>query len=146
MDASLLALSTPFGLLAPDDPLMVRTTAEIERQLVHGGGVHRYALDVYFGGGEWVLLAGFLGWHLVRCGRREDALAALDWMAAQATPALDLPEQVATHVLFPDALRRMGGRCAARSRRRCSGRTRCTWSLPTSWVSSDARGGAGAAR
>lgn len=102
VDASLLAVATPFGLLAPDDPLMVRTTAAIERDLVHGGGVHRYAQDVYFGGGEWILLAGFLGWHQVREGRRAAALASLDWMAAQATPGLDLPEQVATHLLFPD--------------------------------------------
>lgn len=102
VDASLLAVSTPFGLLAPDDPLMLRTTTRIEQELVHDGGVHRYARDVYFGGGEWVLLAGFLGWHQHRMGRRDAALASLAWMAAQATPDLDLPEQVPTHLLFPD--------------------------------------------
>jgi len=102
IDASLISVATPFGLLAADDPLMVRTVDEIERQLVHDGGVHRYALDTYFGGGEWLLLAALLGWHQVRTGRRADALRQLDWMAAQATPAGDLPEQVSDHLLFPD--------------------------------------------
>jgi isomaltose glucohydrolase len=102
VDASLIACSTPFGLLAPDDPVMEATVAAIERDLVcEGGGVHRYAADSYFGGGEWVLLAGFLGWHYAEAGRRDDAVRQLDWMLAQAAANGDLPEQVSGHLLRP---------------------------------------------
>jgi len=104
VDASLVSVSTPFGLLAPDDPLMRGTVARIEADLVHHGGVHRYLADVFYGGGEWPLLAAFLGWHRLRCGDREGALAQLDWVVRQATPEDELPEQVATHLLAPDQL------------------------------------------
>ena len=61
VDGSLLACATPFGLLDPADPLMAATVRAIELDLGHQGGVHRYAADTYYGGGEWLLLAGFLG-------------------------------------------------------------------------------------
>jgi len=104
VDASLIAVATPFGLLPPDDPLMVGTVLEIERQLVHNGGVHRYADDSYYGGGEWLLLAALLGWHYARTGRLGDAQRELEWVASQATAAGDLPEQVTHHLLAPVAL------------------------------------------
>lgn len=102
VDASLIAVSTPFGLLAPDDPLMRATATRVEEDLLHDGGVHRYLADDYYGGGEWIILAAFLGWHRVRLGDRDGALAQLDWIVRQATPAGDLPEQVAHHLLAPD--------------------------------------------
>lgn len=104
VDASLIAVATPFDVLAGDDPLMTATVARIEAELVHGAGVHRYLEDTYFGGGEWVLLAAFLGLHQARTGRTEAAQLALDWIADQATPAGDLPEQVSGHVLEPAQL------------------------------------------
>jgi GH15 family glucan-1,4-alpha-glucosidase len=100
-DASLLACATPFHLVAPEDPLMVATTAAIEAVLVHDGGVHRYADDTYYGGGEWLLLAGFLGWHYVEAGRSDDAWAELAWIVRHATAVDDLPEQVPDHLLAP---------------------------------------------
>ena len=103
VDASLVAVSTPFDLVAPDDPLMQATTKEIEAGLVHQGGVHRYATDTYFGGGEWLLLSALLGWHRLRCGDVSGALRQLEWVAAQATPTGELPEQVDGHVLAPEA-------------------------------------------
>jgi GH15 family glucan-1,4-alpha-glucosidase len=104
VDASLVALATPFDVLEPDDPLMRATVARIEAELVHGQGVHRYRGDSYFGGGEWILLSALLGWHWARTGRSADAQAALDWIAAQATAAGDLPEQVSDHLLVPAQL------------------------------------------
>jgi isomaltose glucohydrolase len=102
LDASLIACSTPFGLLAPDEPLMLETVRALEREVAHGG-VHRYADDTYFGGGEWLLLAAFLGWHYVEQGRIGDACAQLRWVAAQAAPNGDLPEQVTGHLLAPES-------------------------------------------
>lgn len=100
VDASLIACVTPFGLYEDGDPVARATIARIERELAPGG-VYRFLADTYYGGGEWILLAGFLGWHHVAGGRRERALELLDWMAAQADESLNLPEQVSTRALHP---------------------------------------------
>lgn len=101
VDASLLACGHPFGLLAVDDPIMVATIGRIETDLVHGGGVHRYTDDTYYGGGEWLLLAALLGWQYLALGRVDDAHRQLLWVAAHARPDGDLPEQVDDHLLAP---------------------------------------------
>ncbi|WP_158088697.1 glycoside hydrolase family 15 protein [Thermoactinospora rubra] len=104
VDASVLSCVVPFGLYAPDHPVGAATVAEIERRLAVGGGVHRYLEDTFYGGGRWVLLAGLLGWNHARAGRREEAARYLEWMAAQATPSGDLPEQVSDVLLAPERL------------------------------------------
>jgi GH15 family glucan-1,4-alpha-glucosidase len=101
LDASLVSCATPFRLFDPFDPVMASTVAALEQSLAHGG-VHRYAADTYYGGGEWLLLAALLGWHYVETGRTDDAWAQLRWVAAQAHPNGDLPEQVADHLLAPE--------------------------------------------
>jgi GH15 family glucan-1,4-alpha-glucosidase len=101
VDASLIAVATPFDVLDVDDPLMTATIDRIESDLVHDGGVHRYALDTFYGGGEWLLLAALLGWHLLRQGERDAARSQLDWIARHATASGDLPEQVNDHLLAP---------------------------------------------
>jgi GH15 family glucan-1,4-alpha-glucosidase len=102
VDASLIAVATPFGMLSADDPLMVATLARIEAELVHGGGIHRYALDTFYGGGEWLLLAALLGLHQLHTGRPEGARAQLEWIAVHAAENGDLPEQVNDHLLAPE--------------------------------------------
>jgi isomaltose glucohydrolase len=101
LDASLIACATPFLLVDPRGPVAAATIESLEAQLAHGG-VHRYGGDVYYGGGEWVLLAGMLGSHYAAVGRIDDAWAQLRWIAAQATDGGDLPEQVSGHMLHPD--------------------------------------------
>ena len=64
-----------------------------------GGGVHRHADDVYYGGGEWLLLTALLG--LAEPDRGRDCL---DWIAAHATAAGELPEQSQDHLLHPETL------------------------------------------
>jgi GH15 family glucan-1,4-alpha-glucosidase len=104
IDASLVACATPFRLLEPDDPLMIETVRVIEQTLRSaGGGVHRHPDDSYFGGGEWPLLSALLGWYYQDVGRQEDARAQLSWIVAQATASGDLPEQVDTNMLVPEA-------------------------------------------
>ena len=111
LDGSLVSCSTPFRLVEPHDRLIVDTVAALEQELAHGG-VHRYAADSYYGGGEWLLLAALLGWYYAEAGRVEDAWAQLRWVAGQATPAGELPEQVDRHLFAPQArdewLRRWG--------------------------------------
>ena len=95
VDASLLGLSIPYNLVSPDDPLMQATVKEIERLLQRKGGVHRYNSDTYYGGGEWVLLAGWLGWYYVLAGRITEARKMLDWMTEYTAGEFgDLPEQI----------------------------------------------------
>ncbi len=108
VDASLLWISAPYGLVSPGHPAFGATLARIEPELVSpDGGVHRYAADTYYGGGEWILLTAALGRVYLRRGAAGDvdrALACARWIEAQAGPDGDLPEQVATRALHPDRI------------------------------------------
>jgi GH15 family glucan-1,4-alpha-glucosidase len=79
---------------------MQHTLARIEERLVRGG-VYRYEADTYYGGGEWLLLAGFLGWNYAELGRTDEAWTTLQWIARQARDD-ELPEQASTHLLAPE--------------------------------------------
>ena len=94
VDASLLGLAVPYRMVALDDPHYRATLQRIEACLVGGGGVHRYPTDTYYGGGEWLLLAGWLGWVYARGGQPGQAARLLAWMEASADPEGALPEQV----------------------------------------------------
>lgn len=102
VDASLVAVATPFRLLPPDDPVVAGTVAAVESELVDERGVQRYLDDEYYGGGKWLLLAALLGLQYFETGREDEAYAQLEWVAAQAAPDGALPEQVPGHLLRPD--------------------------------------------
>ena len=102
LDASLVAVSTPFELLEPGDPLMEGTVRAVESKLLFDGGVHRHPDDEFYGGGLWLVLAGLLGWHYARSGRTVDARAQLHWITDAASENGDLPEQVDEHLLRPE--------------------------------------------
>jgi GH15 family glucan-1,4-alpha-glucosidase len=102
VDASLLWISLPFGVVDPRAPVMVKTVQAIERELLTGRGVHRYAADTYYGGGQWPLLSAWLGWYYVRTGRSDEALAIQRWIESQWLSA-GLPEQVQEHLLSPES-------------------------------------------
>ncbi len=104
VDANLLGIAVPHGLLCPTEPIMQRTVARIERELhAHGSGVHRHLDDVYYGGGVWVLLALWLAWYYLEIGDIQRADALIAWSEDQADGDLNLPEQVNTVMLaHPD--------------------------------------------
>jgi GH15 family glucan-1,4-alpha-glucosidase len=110
VDASLLGLAVPYGVYALDDPRVEATVARIEADLRRGGGVHRYAADTYYGGGEWVLLTAWLGWYYALRGERERAAEARRWVEAQADERGWLPEQVPTGLNDPAYLDRWRAR------------------------------------
>lgn len=113
VDASLVWLATPFGLVADDDPRFARTLERVERDLWRPDGLLRFASDTFYGGGAWVLLTAGLAWHHARAGRRERAAEVL--AVAERHRAADgaLPEQVPTAGTDPWFLdywtRRWGG-------------------------------------
>jgi GH15 family glucan-1,4-alpha-glucosidase len=102
VDGSLLWAAVPYGLLNPDDPIFEATLNKIERDLHYpGGGVYRYLADVYYGGGEWLLLAAWLGWVYAVRGERARASAISSWIEAQSGEQAHLPEQVSDRLLAP---------------------------------------------
>ncbi|WP_242448542.1 glycoside hydrolase family 15 protein [Cellulomonas sp. WB94] len=102
VDGSLAACVVPFGLLEPTDALATATLETIARDLEVEGGVHRFAADVFYGGGQWLLLSCLLGWNRAAAGDREGALRSLVWAADHFLPGGDMPEQVADHLLHPE--------------------------------------------
>ncbi len=109
-DASLLGLSIPYGVVAPDDPIMLRTVQQIELTILQGGGLHRYAEDSYYGGGEWILLTAWLGWYYSKLSAERPDLkslltskiqACLEWIEAHAGSRQYFPEQVPENLNVP---------------------------------------------
>ena len=102
VDASLAACVVPFGLAAPGSPLAEATLEAIAADLDVDGGVHRFRADVFYGGGQWPLLACLLGWNRAVAGDHGAAIRHLRWVADHATTDGDLPEQVPDHLLHPE--------------------------------------------
>ena len=96
LDASLLCLAWPFGL---PDGIVDRVRGGL---LSPGGGVHRHPDDVFYGGGEWLLLTAMLGLAELEDGDEDAARTRLDWVVAHAAPDGALPEQSQDHLLHPE--------------------------------------------
>ncbi|WP_432936663.1 glycoside hydrolase family 15 protein [Kribbella sp. CA-253562] len=103
VDGSLPSCVVPFGLVAPGSQLASSTLAAVAHQLDVDGGVHRFSADVFYGGGQWILLSALLGWNLAAAGDTAGAWRHLRWIADQADENGDLPEQVAHRLLHPDS-------------------------------------------
>lgn len=110
VDASLLWASVPFqehGLFQPSDPLIQATVARIEQDLLgKSGGVHRYARDTFYGGGEWILLTALLGEYYVATGNLAGAKRCLAFVEGAANEQGDLPEQIIDTPLYPEYVER----------------------------------------
>lgn len=95
LDAALLGLAFPFGVLKPDDPKMLSTARAIEDELWNSdtGGVHRYTGDSYRGGNPWLITTFWLSIYHSLLGNRERAKELCRWGLDQANHLLLLPEQ-----------------------------------------------------
>ncbi len=102
VDGSLPAAVVPFGLVSDHDPVAGATLRAVADQLDVDGGVHRFRVDVFYGGGQWLLLSALLGWNLAVRGDTAGALRHLRWIAAHQTVDGQLPEQVDDHLLHPE--------------------------------------------
>ncbi|MEU1973428.1 glycoside hydrolase family 15 protein [Microbacterium sp. NPDC019599] len=101
VDGSLAAAIAPLGFTDAASDVGRRTIAVLEAHLVVEGGAHRYLGDTFFGGGQWPLLTCFLGLAHLEAGDRERADELFLWAASTATPELDMPEQVPSHLIAP---------------------------------------------
>jgi GH15 family glucan-1,4-alpha-glucosidase len=101
VDGSLAAAIAPLQVVDAGSELAARTIDVLESHLCVDGGVHRYLGDTFFGGGQWPLLSCFLGLAHLAAGDRDRATALFEWAAGTATEQLDLPEQVAEHLIAP---------------------------------------------
>ncbi len=96
-DVSLLGMSTPFKLVDPSDPVMVKTARRLVEALwtAPAGGMIRYTNDRYRGGrNPWVLCTLWLGIYEAERGNRRLAEQILDWAVARRTGTGLLAEQV----------------------------------------------------
>lgn len=100
LDSSLLICSI---VEAVDQQMFQETFAQIEKQLVgQNGGVYRYRADTYYGGGQWPVLTGLLGWYYIKTGKHNEAKAKVDWIASQFDKNGWLPEQVQDKLLHSE--------------------------------------------
>ena len=113
VDASLLGLAVPYGVVAPDHPMMLKTVEQIESTILREGGLHRYAEDSYYGGGAWILLTAWLGWYYIELASKcPDWVPGLlpkiqmceNWIEARAGDNQNLPEQVDENLNIPSYL------------------------------------------
>jgi GH15 family glucan-1,4-alpha-glucosidase len=103
VDASLIWACIPFGMFDVGHPVMERTVEKIEEDLQDAdGGVHRYAADSYYGGGQWILLTGLLAEYLLRRGAGVRAAAMAGWLEDQATSEGAFPEQIPRNLSVPE--------------------------------------------
>lgn len=101
VDASLASLIAPLGVIPPEDPIAAATVAAIEQDLAVDRGVHRFAADTFFGGGQWPLLSCFVGLAHESLGHNDEASEYREWAASTARDDLAMPEQVDWHLLDP---------------------------------------------
>jgi len=103
VDGSLPACIVPFAVVDPTSPVATATLRRVIDELDVDGGVHRFRADVFYGGGQWLLLSAFLGWSLARTGDQAGAWRLLGWIADHATSTGEMPEQVPDHLLHPES-------------------------------------------
>ncbi len=132
VDASLLWLAVPFGLVTAADPALAATAAAIAATLELEGGTRRYATDQYYGGGAWPLLTAWLGWWGTSAGDLGVAQRCAAWVEHCYDRADRLPEQVGGVHRDPGSYRLWVGRWA-HPQLTWRGRTPCTSSCGTNY-------------
>ncbi|BBG24147.1 glycoside hydrolase family 15 protein [Sulfuracidifex tepidarius] len=87
-----------FGMVKPDDPIMVKTIQEIEGKLKVNGGIIRYENDFYQrrkkDPNPWVITTLWVAEYYADLGKVEKAMEYINWVSSKAIPSGLLPEQV----------------------------------------------------
>ncbi len=93
VDSNLLGVYFPGQILDINHPVMKKTMNKIQEDLYKSGGLHRYKLDTYYGGGIWILLTAWLGICLFDSGDKEEAEKILNWIISKTDNNGYLAEQ-----------------------------------------------------
>ena len=141
VDGSLLWVASPYGLLDPGARRFDATLRRVEAELVSSdGGVHRYASDTYYGGGEWSCLRRRS--VVSTCAAPRQATLpglSLAWRGSKRRPTLisRYPNRSKGGLSTLSASKN-GSNAGVPRRGRCCGRTRATSPCATnSWPPND---------
>jgi GH15 family glucan-1,4-alpha-glucosidase len=105
VDASMIWLATPFGLVDAGDQVFRAAADAIARQLNLAGGIRRFPSDTFYGGGAWPVLTASLGWYLARTGDLAAARRCHDWIAGHIDDRGRLGEQFGGEQQLPEMYR-----------------------------------------
>ena len=106
IDASLLGLVWPSGMVSADDKRMKKTIRLIEKELVKNSGIHRYEDDEYDGwmykkgvfrkkgSGYWPLLDFWMTIYYQELGNKEKALIYYNRVISDMKNKRFIPEQI----------------------------------------------------
>jgi len=105
IDASVLGLVYPFEIYEANDPLIIASVNEIEKQLVFDGGLHRYSNDEYDGwmqngkhmnkgSGAWPLLNFWLTIYYTIRKDEDKAARYYYWVIDKLKDNSYIPEQI----------------------------------------------------
>lgn len=87
-----------FGMVEPQNPIMVNTVRAIENSLTVNGGVIRYENDPYrrvkSEPNPWIITTLWLAEYYADTSQKEKALKLVNWVMTRALPSGLLPEQV----------------------------------------------------
>jgi GH15 family glucan-1,4-alpha-glucosidase len=100
IDGSLSALIAPLNWV--QDAEIERNTLDLISRQLGVLGTHRHLADVYFGGGPWPILSAFLALARSAQGDTDTATRVFEWLTNCANENLELPEQLATDLLYPE--------------------------------------------
>jgi len=94
VDSSLIICSVPFNLFKVNGYIIKNTISKIVKDLRVTNGLRRYKCDTYYGGGEWIILACWLGWYYLLLNKRNYAINILKWVEDKKDENNYLPEQI----------------------------------------------------
>ncbi|MEM3209318.1 MAG: glycoside hydrolase family 15 protein [Saccharolobus sp.] len=107
IDASLYSPAF-FGLISPEDPIMVKTINEIEAKLKVSNGIIRYENDMYQRRKKqpnpWLITTLWLAEYYADIKNKNKALDYIMWVLNRALPTGFLPEQVDPETFEPTSV------------------------------------------
>ncbi|WP_214463778.1 glycoside hydrolase family 15 protein [Levilactobacillus brevis] len=102
IDGNSLWLTIPYKVFPIDHPYVVATIKRLEKELLVNGGVKRYYNDVYYGGGEWIVLTCWLGLYYLEADEPKKATALLEWVESHTEKGYAFPEQSLEALNYPE--------------------------------------------
>lgn len=94
VDSGILMCAVPFNIFSAKNALIKKTAKRIVNELHVTQGLKRYKDDTFYGGGEWIILACWLGLFYIEINKFSEAKKILKWVEDKADKNFYLPEQI----------------------------------------------------